>query len=154
MRRYELLFITHPDYDEEKVSSVIQKYQDVITNGKGVVKSAEKWGKRRLAYEIDDMREGLYILMNFDAEREVSLELDRLMKIDQDIIRHMISRLDHPRHKISPRKPLRDNRPEEPRVEPVESAPAVKVVRESAPAPVQAEAGREIPKPEGTTEAQ
>ena len=154
MRKYELLFITHADYEEEKVASVIQKYQTVITNGKGTVKSSEKWGKRRLAYEIDEMREGLYILMAFDAERDVSLELDRLLKIDQDIVRHMVSRLDHPRHKISPRKPLREMRSDEPRVESGESGPAVRVVREPFPGPApQAETGSQTPKPGGTVGA-
>lgn len=138
MRKYELLFITHPDYDDEKVAAVIQRYQDAITRGKGVVKTSEKWGKRRLAYELDGLREGLYILVTFDAGRDVSAELDRLMRIDQDVVRHMISRMDHPRHKITPRKP-RETRPEEPRVESSESARPVKVVRE-APAATAPEA--------------
>lgn len=134
MRKYELLFITNAEYDEEKVTSVTKRYQDVITRGNGVVVTSEKWGKRRLAYEINDLREGLYILMTFDAEREVAAEIDRLMKIDQDVLRHMISRLDLVKRKPNPKKAAREERPEEPRVESGESAP-VKVVKE-APAPV------------------
>lgn len=134
MREYELLFITNPDYDDEKTAAVMQRYQDVIVAGKGVVKTSEKWGKRRLAYELDGLREGLYILMTFQAERDVAAEIDRLMKIDQDVVRHMISRMDHPRHKISPRKP-REVRTDGPRVESSEAGLPVRVVRE---APVEA----------------
>jgi small subunit ribosomal protein S6 len=146
LRKYELLFITRPEYDEEKIASIISRYQEVITRGNGTVHSAEKWGKRRLAYEIDDMREGLYILMLFDAEREVSAELDRLMKIDQDVMRHMISRLDNVKHKQrTPRQPLK--RAQEPRIESHDSQ-AVRVVRE-APVEKVPEEGLTKEKPEG-----
>jgi small subunit ribosomal protein S6 len=129
MRKYELLFIISPEYDEEKIASIISRYREVVTRGNGTVLSAEKWGKRRFAYEINDMREGLYILMVFEAEREVSAELDRLMKIDQDIVRHMITRLDNVKRKQrTPRQPAR--RAQEPRVEPHETQ-SVRVVKES-----------------------
>jgi small subunit ribosomal protein S6 len=94
LRLYELLFIVNPDSDDEKIQSVITRYKEVIENGNGVLKSAEKWGKRRFAYEINDQREGLYILMFFESSPEVPGEIDRLMKIDQDIIRHVIVRKD------------------------------------------------------------
>ncbi len=130
MRSYEMLFITKPDYDEEKVASVVSRYTDLITNANGTVKSAEKWGKRRLAYEINDLREGLYILVNFQAESQAASEMDRLMKIDQDIVRHMISRIEHPERRV-PQKAAQKPKTEEVRVEPGETAPAVKVVREA-----------------------
>jgi small subunit ribosomal protein S6 len=132
LRKYELLFITNAEYDEEKVASVIQRYQDVITHGNGIVKTSEKWGKRRLAYEINDLRDGLYVLMTFDAEREVSAEIDRLMKIDQDVLRHMITRLDLVKRKAPPKKAATETKVEEPRVESAEVAPP-RVVKEAAP---------------------
>ena len=94
MRTYEVLFIVRPDYEEEQIASVIARYQDVISNDQGVVKVAEKWAKRRLAYEIDDFREGLYIIVIFEGTPDIASELDRLMKIDQEVLRHMISRVD------------------------------------------------------------
>lgn len=130
MREYELLFITHADYDEEQITAVISRYNDVITHGSGIVKSAEKWGKRRLAYEIRDFREGLYILTYFDAPKEVAAEIDRLMKIDQDILRHMITRLDNVKlKKRTPRQPLRRG-PEPLRVEPAAETPT-RVVKQA-----------------------
>ena len=127
MRIYELLFITKPDYDEEKVASVISRYTDLITNANGIVKSAQKWGKRRLAYEIDDLREGLYILVNFQSESHVASEIDRLMKIDQDVVRHMISRIEASQRK-APEKPAQKPEAVEIKVEASEPVPAVKVV--------------------------
>lgn len=147
MREYELLYITHADYDEEQIAAVISRYNDVITNGSGIVKSAEKWGKRRLAYEIKDCREGLYILTYLEAPKEVAAEIDRLMKIDQDILRHMITRLDNIKlKKRTPRQPLRRN-PEPLRVEPTPEAPAkvTKEAPESAPAEASVTAGQAVP---------
>jgi small subunit ribosomal protein S6 len=143
LRKYELLFIVSAESDEEKVASVMKRYEDVITHGNGTVLTSEKWGKRRLAYEINDLREGLYILMTFDAEREVAAEIDRLMKIDQDVMRHMISRLDLVKRKANPKKAAKEAQ-EGPKVESAESVPA-KVVKE---APVEAAAPAAPEEPE------
>ena len=153
MRKYELLFITYPDYDDEKIATLIDHYRGVITGGKGDVKTAEKWGKRRLAYELNGLREGTYILMTFEAEREVAAELDRVMKIDQDVVRHMISRVDHPRHKITPRKVVREVKTDEPKVEPTGAVLPVKVVRESPDeASAETDPGAKAPKVGETSE--
>ena len=90
MRNYEIMYILKPDYDEEKVTEFVTKYSDIIRNNHGEVVSEEKWGKRRLAYEIQDLREGFYILVNFRSEANVPTELDRVMKISEEILRFMI----------------------------------------------------------------
>ena len=61
----------------------------------GTIITAEKWAKRRLAYEINRIREGIYLIFVFKGTPELSDELDRLLKIDQEIMRHMIVRIDH-----------------------------------------------------------
>ena len=94
MRNYEIMYILKPDYDEEKVTEYITKYSDIIRNNKGEVVSEDKWGKRRLAYEIQDFREGFYILVNFKSEANVPTELDRVMKISDEILRFMITNKD------------------------------------------------------------
>ncbi|MBE3520193.1 MAG: 30S ribosomal protein S6 [Firmicutes bacterium] len=112
MRLYELLFIIRPDLDEEKVSSIISRYQDIITSTGGQVKKQDKWGKRRLAYEIDHQREGVYVLITFEGEPALTKELDRLMKIDADVLRHMIVRASP--SSLEPPKPrVRKGRPTE-----------------------------------------
>lgn len=95
MRTYEMLILVRPDYDDEKIASIIARYTDVITNLQGSVTTAEKWAKRRLAYEINDLREGIYLIFVFTGTAQVADELDRLLKIDQEIMRHMICRIDH-----------------------------------------------------------
>lgn len=90
MRNYELMYIVKPDLDEEKTAAVIEKFSALITNNAGEITSVDKWGKRRLAYEIRDYREGIYILVNFKGEAGTAQELDRVMKISDEILRFMI----------------------------------------------------------------
>ncbi|WP_347489471.1 30S ribosomal protein S6 [Desulfoscipio sp. XC116] len=94
MRQYELVFIVRTDLDEEVTDALIGKVRGIAeTNGAEIIK-LEKWGKRRLAYEIKDCREGLYVIMNFKGDAAVAAELDRVLKITENILRHMIVRED------------------------------------------------------------
>jgi small subunit ribosomal protein S6 len=90
MRNYEIIYILKPDFDEEKITEIMGKYSNLIKNNQGEIVSEDKWGKRRLAYEIQDYREGFYILVNFKSEANVPTELDRVMKISDEILRFMI----------------------------------------------------------------
>ncbi|MDA8442800.1 MAG: 30S ribosomal protein S6 [Peptococcaceae bacterium] len=94
MKAYELLYILKPELDEETTSNVIDKFSAVITNNKGEVVSVDKWGKRRLAYEIEDRREGFYTLVNFKAEPELPQELERVMKISDEVLRFLVTAKD------------------------------------------------------------
>ena len=88
---YEVMFITKP-FEDDTAESVINKYEKLLADNKGVVERTDRWGKRRLAYEIQDLNEGMYVLMTFNAVAETVKELDRVMKIDENILRHMIIR--------------------------------------------------------------
>ena len=90
MRNYEMMYVIKPDLDEEKTTAVVEKFSALITNNGGEISSVDKWGKRRLAYEIQDYREGIYILVNFKGEAGTAHELDRVMKITDEILRFMI----------------------------------------------------------------
>jgi len=90
MRNYELMYILKPEMEEEATTQLIEKYAAVITNGGGELVSVDKWGKRRLAYEIKDLHEGYYVLVTFKCEPAVVMELDRVMKISDDMLRFMI----------------------------------------------------------------
>ena len=89
MRKYEVMYIICPDVEQETVEATAEKFQSVINNGGEVTKHEIK-GKRRLAYEIDKFNDGVYVLVNFTAPAEVVKELDRLMKISDEVIRHLI----------------------------------------------------------------
>lgn len=91
MRNYELMYIIRPDVEQETVQAVVERFQGIIENGGEIVKQ-DLMGKRRLAYEIDKHREGTYVLVNFKAEPAVVSELDRVLKIADEIIRHIIVR--------------------------------------------------------------
>lgn len=88
--KYETLFVIAPTLEEEAYKAVIEKVKGVIENGGGVVDNVDEWGKRRLAYEINHINEGYYILMNFSSNPELPKELDRVLRITDTIIRHLI----------------------------------------------------------------
>ncbi|HHW43179.1 MAG: 30S ribosomal protein S6 [Thermoanaerobacteraceae bacterium] len=90
MRSYELLFIVRPDMEDEKIAEAIEKFKTLITTHGGQVTRAEKWGKRRLAYEIARVREGVYIIFQFNAPPAVAQEVDRVLKITDYVLRHII----------------------------------------------------------------
>jgi len=89
MQAYEILYIIRPDLDEEATAAAVDKFAAVVTNNGGEIVSTDKWGKRRLAYEIKDYREGYYVLMNFNGEAHAAQELERIMKISGDVLRFL-----------------------------------------------------------------
>ena len=94
MRNYELLYIIKPDVEEEQLTALVEKFKALVEGQGAEVAKLDKWGKRRLAYEVDHIREGFYVLMQFKAEPAAAAELDRVMKITDGILRHMIVRED------------------------------------------------------------
>lgn len=94
MKAYELLFFVAPNTDEETRAGVMKRIDVAITAEGGVVDSVEDWGKRKLAFEIDDLTEGDYTLINFHADPTQIAELDRVLRITDAVVRHMIVRRD------------------------------------------------------------
>ena len=94
MRKYEVVFVLRPDLDEEKTNEAIEKFKSLVENNGGEIASLDKWGKRRLAYEIDHTREGFYVVSKFKAPSAVASELDRVFKISDVFMRHIIVRED------------------------------------------------------------
>jgi len=94
MNKYESLFVLAPTLNEDELKASIDKFKGVIENGGGVVDNVDEWGKRRLAYEINKINEGYYVLFNFTANPELPKELDRILRISDSIIRHIVVKLD------------------------------------------------------------
>jgi small subunit ribosomal protein S6 len=94
MKAYELLYIIRPDLDEEATTALVDRLSGLVASNGGDNLTVEKWGKRRLAYEIQDYKEGQYILMNFEGEGRTSQEIERVMKISEDVIRFLTVRKD------------------------------------------------------------
>jgi len=92
MRKYEMLYIVEPDLDEEQANSLQEKVAAIIAEQGGRVVETKQWGKRHLAYEIADFKEGNYIELHFEGAPQVVDELDRVIKITDGILRHLIIR--------------------------------------------------------------
>lgn len=138
IRNYESLYIVDATLTDEQVDSIIAKYSKVIADQGGEVQAAGSWDKRRLAYEVKGRREGLYILTYFTGEPSVAKELDRVMRISDEVMRHIILRVE-PQH-------VDTTRIEKPPVASAEAA--AEVAAEAAPAeetPAEAEASVEAP---------
>lgn len=90
MRKYETMFIIKPGLDEEATKAVIDKFLNLLKERDSEIESVEEWGMRRLAYEVNKLREGYYVLVNFSAEPDTVAELERVFRISGDILRHMV----------------------------------------------------------------
>lgn len=88
------MYIVDSTLTDEQTSPIIDKYSTLVTDQGGEVQAHAKWDKRRLAYEIKGRREGTYILMYFTGEANVEKELDRVFRISDEIIRHIILRVE------------------------------------------------------------
>lgn len=86
-RKYETLFIVDAKLTDSEVLAIAEKFKKTITDQGGNVETAEKWDKRKLAYEIDGHREGNYVILQFEAGATVPHELNRQMRISDDVIR-------------------------------------------------------------------
>lgn len=93
MREYEIMFILN-SAEESVVEANIEKYSKIIADNGGELKSLTKMGNRKLAYEIDKKTEGFYILARFMGDTKVSDELNRVMKISDEVIRNLIVRVE------------------------------------------------------------
>lgn len=91
---YEAVYIVESGQPEEQTTAIVDKYTGVVTRSGGVVDDIDRMENRRLAYEIKGRREGLYILMNFRSEPAAKDELDRIFRISEDVLRHMIIKQD------------------------------------------------------------
>ncbi len=92
MRPYELMLILNPKLEEEAIDATLERFAGIITNGGGEARELDKWGKRRLAYEIKGFTEGFYVVVKFTADSPTATELERIIKITDEVIRYMVIR--------------------------------------------------------------
>lgn len=92
--KYELMLIVDPELDDRALKKLVDQYLETVTNEKGTVDDIDIWGRRKLAYEIDGKNEGSYAVVNYTAEPATSDELDRLLNLNESIIRTKILRKD------------------------------------------------------------
>ena len=93
MRDYEALYILRPDMTDEDYTAAVEKFNALIQANGGEVVKTDVWGKRKLAYEIEKLREGYYVLVTFKAEPELPQELERNFRITDSVLRYLVTRL-------------------------------------------------------------
>jgi small subunit ribosomal protein S6 len=89
LKRYEVVVIVKSDLTEDNNIALIDRSQAIITDRKGVIAKVDKWGKRRLAYEINKQKDGFYFLIDFAGDGPIVAELERNFKIDDRILKFM-----------------------------------------------------------------
>ena len=94
MRNYEIMFIVHPNTTDEELDKINTQIEGVITAGGGQITKIEKMGKRRLAYEIDRNREGIYVLFVISANGEIVKECERRLRVLDAVIKYITVRTD------------------------------------------------------------
>jgi small subunit ribosomal protein S6 len=92
MNKYECVVVLDGQLEAEAVKPVIEKISGIITANSGVVESIDEWGKKRLAYPINDITDGYYVLYNFEAAPELPVELERNLKIAEEVLRFITVR--------------------------------------------------------------
>jgi len=90
MRSYELMLAINPQLEEEELDSLLNKFKKLIEDKKGEVTKVDKWGKRKLAYEIKDFQEAYYVVLNFNVDGKNVSELERVIKLEEKIIRYLL----------------------------------------------------------------
>jgi small subunit ribosomal protein S6 len=129
-RLYEVMFIVRPDVEDEEADKLIESLANTVKTGGGQVKSAEKLGRRKLAYQVRKFNDGNYILLTVEADGAVVLELERRLRVTEQVIKFITVRMDEEEKRLAKVKSLRGVRRK------VGGEPAPAVVAPAAPAPV------------------
>jgi small subunit ribosomal protein S6 len=131
LRVYEVMFIVRPDVVEEDVDKLIAGFSENVTKGGGLVKTVEKMGRRKLAYTVRKFNEGNYVLLTIEANGVVVLELERRLRVTEPVIKFITVRIDEEEKRLAKVKALRGVRRSA--IAPVQAVAPVPV---AAPAPV------------------
>ena len=124
MNKYELIYVIDTAMEESARNELIARFNGMIEADGGKVEKVEEWGKRRLAYTINYKTEGYYVLVNFTANAELPREIERVMQINESILRYLTVKVEEKRSNVKPRPA---------RVAPVaEEAPAAEVAAPAA----------------------
>lgn len=94
MNKYECMYILKPDLEEARKNELIAKFSEIVESNGGKVEKVDEWGVRKMAYAINYIWDGYYVLMHFDAEPELPSELERNFKIADEVMRYMVLRAD------------------------------------------------------------
>ena len=145
-RQYELIYVIAPDVDEAGVAELHARVEEIVSAGGGRIDKTDNWGRRRLAYEIERHKEGTYVLELFTGSGAIVAELDRRLKVNDNVLRHLVVRVDEDLRKAERARARRQARRRQ-RPGDGEAAPVEQPAGQAAEAPVEqaAEAQAEQP---------
>ncbi len=103
MNKYELIYVIDTATEETARNELIARFNGMIEENGGKVEKVEEWGKRRLAYTINYKTEGYYVLVNFTANAELPREIERVMQINESILRYLTVKVEEKRSNVKPR---------------------------------------------------
>ena len=115
-RQYELVYILPPDTTEQQVADLHTQVEQVVARLNGQIEKTENWGRRRLAYEIGHQKEGVYVLQVINGSGELMKELDRRLKVMDQVIRHIVVRVDQEKKVVERTRTKRQSESERRRV--------------------------------------
>jgi small subunit ribosomal protein S6 len=109
-RTYEVMFIVRPDVEEAELDKLIEGFSANVTNGGGEVKSVEKMGRRRLAYTVRKFNDGFYVLMTVAAQGSLITEIERRLRVSEQVIKFITVRMDEEEKRLAKIKAIRDTK--------------------------------------------
>ena len=115
-RQYELVYILPPDATEAQVAEVQTQIEEIVSRLHGQIASTDNWGRKRLAYEIARHKEGYYVLQTINGSGELMKELDRRLRVMDQVIRHMVVRVDEEKKVVDRTRTKRQTESERRRV--------------------------------------
>ncbi len=137
-RLYEVMFIVRPDVEDEEADKLIAGFSSTVTAGGGVVKSVEKMGRRKLAYQVRKFNDGNFVLLTIEANGAVVLELERRLRVTEPVIKFITVRMDEEEKRLAKVKALRGVRRAAPAAAAPIAAASAAVAPDAAPAPPEA----------------
>jgi len=90
MRRYETIFILRPSLNEDEITAIIERSTTILTEVDGQIIELDKWGMKKLAYPINYKKDGYYVFVEFEAEPEFPIELERIYRITEGVLKGLI----------------------------------------------------------------
>jgi small subunit ribosomal protein S6 len=148
LRQYETVYIIDPQLDEDQQNALVQRFHTLLTDQGCQIDHTDRWERRRLAYEIKGRREGYYVVVNFRGEPAAEAELDRVFRITDGVLRHLIVRMDErlAARQIAEAKAAADAKAKA-QAEARAAAEAAEAEAAAEAARLEAEAGRAAPAP-------
>jgi small subunit ribosomal protein S6 len=129
-RSYEVMYIVRPDLEEADLDKLVEGFEKNVTDGGGEIKSTEKMGRRRLAYTVRKFNDGIYVLMTIVAEGSLIGEIERRLRVSEQVIKFITVRIDEEEKRLAKVKALRDTKVKR-SAQPVAAAPVEAPVAEA-----------------------